>query len=229
MIYFRMLRIYIGFQAIKFNCFLPPPPPPHLYCFPSTTTTTTTFLLFRSPHIYSFPLPPPSPPSPPHFYSFPPPPLPHFYCLPSAITTTTFSLFPLHHISILVLHHHHHRRHRHHICIVFYPSPTRLIFFPPRDSIKDCQLPFCSNASCSEQQSWFSSAVSRLPCSSAPVSFKESYSTTTTYTSPSLIQYTCATHFYPEENKWILLSYKDAYKTNKKSFYKRLVVLLKTY
>ena len=25
--------------------------------------------------------------------------------------------------------------------IVFYPSPTRFIFFSPRDSIKDCQLP----------------------------------------------------------------------------------------
>ena len=41
-----------------------------------------------------------------------------------------------HHISIvfLLLHHHH-------ISIVFYPSPTRFIFFPPRQSIKDCQLP----------------------------------------------------------------------------------------
>ena len=26
--------------------------------------------------------------------------------------------------------------------IVFYPSPTRFIFFSPRDSIKDCQLPY---------------------------------------------------------------------------------------
>ena len=25
--------------------------------------------------------------------------------------------------------------------IIFYPSPTRFIFFSPRDSIKDCQLP----------------------------------------------------------------------------------------
>ena len=50
----RMLRIYIGFQAIKFYCFPPPPlpphsivfppppPPPHYNCFPSNTT----FLLF---------------------------------------------------------------------------------------------------------------------------------------------------------------------------------------
>ena len=48
----------------------------------------------------------------------------------------------------------------------------------------------CSNVSCREQQSWFSSAVSLLPCLSAPVSFKDSYSKTTTCTSPSLIQYT---------------------------------------
>ena len=60
----RMLRIYIGLQAIKFYCFPPPgPPPPHLNCFPSTTT----FLLFY----------------------FPPPP-PHFSCFPR--TTTTFLL-----------------------------------------------------------------------------------------------------------------------------------------
>ena len=46
----------------------------------------------------------------------------------------------------LLLHHHHHISivfllHHHHISIVFYPSPTRFIFFPPRKSIKDCQLP----------------------------------------------------------------------------------------
>ena len=80
----RILRIYIGFQAIKCHCFLPqpPPPPPHCYCFSPTTTAATTFQLFS-------------------------------------------------------LHHHRH----HHISIVFYPSPTRFIFFPPRNSIKDCQLP----------------------------------------------------------------------------------------
>ena len=47
----RMLRIYIGFQDIKFYCFPPPPPPappPHFSCFPSTTTNTTTFQLFSS-------------------------------------------------------------------------------------------------------------------------------------------------------------------------------------
>ena len=29
----RMLSIYIGLQAIKFQCFLPPPPPPHSVLF----------------------------------------------------------------------------------------------------------------------------------------------------------------------------------------------------
>ena len=64
-------------------------------------------------------LPPPPPPPPPHFYCF----------SPTTTAATTFQLFSLHH----------HRHH--HISIVFYPSPTRFIFFPPRNSIKDCQLP----------------------------------------------------------------------------------------
>ena len=157
-----MLRIYIGFQAIKFYCFPPPrPPPPHFNCFPSTTTTTT-FLLFSFHHHHHrhhisivFPPPtPPPPPPPPRFYCFPstttttfllfsfhhhhrhyhisivfppvPPVPPHFNCFPSFTTTTTLLLFFLRH---------------HHISIVFYPSPTRFIFFSPRDSIKDCQMP----------------------------------------------------------------------------------------
>ena len=158
-----MLRIYIGFQAIKFHCFLPP----HFYCF-SSTTTTTTFLLFS----------------------------------PTTNTAAaTFLLFSLHHhhISIVSLHHHYHLRH--HITIVFYPSPTRFIFFSSTRFYK--RLPaafissFCSNVSCSKQQSWFSSAVSLLPCSSAPVAFKESHSTITTFTSLSLVQFTYGTHFHP--------------------------------
>ena len=97
----RMLRTYIGFQAIKFNCFpLPRPPLPHFNCFPSSSTTaTTTFLLFFFP-----PLPPP----------------PHFNCFPS----------------------------------------TRFYKWLPTVILSS----FCSNVSCSEPQSWFSSAVSRLPC-----------------------------------------------------------------
>ena len=94
----RMLRIFIGFQVIKFHCFLPapPPPPPHFHCFPSTTTTPTTFLLFSLHHRHiSIVFPPPLPPQP------------HFYCF--SFTTTTFLLFSLHHhISIFSLHHHNH-------------------------------------------------------------------------------------------------------------------------
>ena len=114
-----MLRIYIGFQAIKFHCFLPAPPPPlppDFYCFPATTTTTTnTFLLFSFHHHHhyrhhhiSIVFPPPSPPPPPHFHCFlpQPPPPPHFYCFPPP------------------------------------PQPPRFHCFPPRDSIKDYQLPF---------------------------------------------------------------------------------------
>ena len=91
-----MLSIYIGFQAIKFQCFLPPPPP-HLYCFPSTTTITTTFLLFslhhhhhhhRHHHIFiDFP---PPPPLPPHFYGF------RSTTTTTTTDTTTFLLFFLH-------------------------------------------------------------------------------------------------------------------------------------
>ena len=123
-----MLRIYIGFRAIKCYCFSPPsPPPPHFYCFPpsTTTTTATTFLLFSSLHHHHHH----------HHISivFLPPPPPHFYCFPSSTTTTTttFLLF------FFLLHHH-----RHHISIVFPPPPPPPHFFPPRDSIKDYQLLF---------------------------------------------------------------------------------------
>ena len=117
-----MLRIYIGFQAIKFYCFPPPRPlPPHFNCFPSTTTTTaTTFLLFSLHHHHHhhhhrhhisivFP-PPPPPPPPPHFCCFffyhhhhhhisivfplPPPPPPHFYCFPPPPESPHFQCFP---------------------------------------------------------------------------------------------------------------------------------------
>ena len=57
----RILRIYVGFQVIKFHCFTPPPQPPppspHSIISPNTTTT---FLLFF----------PPPPPPPPHVYCF---------------------------------------------------------------------------------------------------------------------------------------------------------------
>ena len=88
----------------------------------------------------------------------------------TSLPTTTFLLFSFHH------HHHHH--HRHHISIVFPPPPQPPHFhcFPSTKFHK--RLPtatlnsFCSNVSCSEQQSWFSSTVSRFPCLSAPVSYK---------------------------------------------------------
>ena len=89
----------------------------------------------------------------------------------TSLPTTTFLLFSLHH-------HHHHHHHRHHISIVFPPPPQPPHFhcFPSTKFRK--RLPtailnsFCSNVSCSEQQSWFSSTVSRFPCLSAPVSYK---------------------------------------------------------
>ena len=109
----RMLSIYIGFQAIKFQCFLPPPPP-HFYCFPSTTTTTTSLLFSLHHHHHhhisivflhhhhnhchhhiSIVFPPPPPPTPPNFYWF----------SPTTTAATTFLWFSLHH------HHHHHCRH----------------------------------------------------------------------------------------------------------------------
>ena len=74
-----MLRIYIGFQAIKFYCFLS-----------SSSSSFLLFFLLLLLFLISI--------------VFPPPP-------------------PLH-------------------SIVFYPSPTRFIFFSPPDCIKDYQLPF---------------------------------------------------------------------------------------
>ena len=77
-----MLRIYIGFQAIKFYCFPPPRPlPPHFNCFPSTTATT---FLFFSLH--------------PHHHHHRHISIVFF----STTTTTTFLWFSFYH------HHHHH-------------------------------------------------------------------------------------------------------------------------
>ena len=110
--------------------------------FSSSTTITTIFPLFSLHHHHHR-----------HHISIvfaPPPPPPHFNCFRSSSTTTTFQLFSL------LLHHHH-------ISIVFYPSPTRFIFF---FTIFYKRLPtaifssFCSNISCIKQQSRFSSAVS---------------------------------------------------------------------
>ena len=97
----RMLRNYIGFQAIKFNSFPPPrPPPPHFYCF--------SFYHHHHHHRHHISI------------VFPPPP-PHFYCLPSNTTTTTATTFVL-----FSLHHHH----RHHISNVFPPPPPHFYCLP---------------------------------------------------------------------------------------------------
>ena len=89
-----MLRIYIGFQAIKFYCFPPRkpplPPPPHFCCFLSSSSSSFSFLLF-------------------------------FFLL-LLLISIVFPPLPPH-------------------SILFYPSRTRFSFFPPQDSIKDCQLP----------------------------------------------------------------------------------------
>ena len=110
-----------------------PPPPPHVYCFPSSSSSSSSssFLLFSSSSFLLF---------------FPPP---HFYCFPCSssfllfflliisivFSSSSFLLFPSSSSFLLLFpppppH-----------SIVFYPSPTRFIFFSPRDSIKDCQLP----------------------------------------------------------------------------------------
>ena len=70
------------------------------------------------------------------------------------------------HISIVL---YHHQRH-HHMSIVFPPPPQPRHFYCFPSSRFYKRLPtaflssFCSNVSCSEQQSWFSSTVSWSPC-----------------------------------------------------------------
>ena len=135
-----MLRIYTGFQAIKFYCFPPPPPPPpNFNCFP------------------------------------PPPPSPHFNCFPSTITTTFF---------------------------VFYPSPTCFIFSFSTRFYK--RLPtaifssFCSNVSCSEQQSCFFQLLADCPAYQRQFLLKAA----TPQQLHALV--------HPEENKRILLLNNDA-------------------
>ena len=111
------------------------------------------------------------------FYCFPPPPPPppHFYCFSSSSSSSSFYCF----LSFA---------HSFHFFFStrFYKRLPTAIFSS-----------FWSNVSCSKQQSWFSSAVSWLPCLSAPVSFKDSYSKTTACTSLSLIQCTYGTHSHP--------------------------------
>ena len=185
----RMLRIYIGFQAIKFYCFPPPRPlTPHFNCFPSTTTTTaTTFLLFflhphhhHHRHISIVFFPPP--PLPPHdisiVFPLPPPPPPHFYCFPPPPQSPHFHCFP---------------------STRFYKRLLTAILSS-----------FWSNVLCSEQQSCSSLTVSWLPCLSAPFLLK----TATPQQLQAIVQvlHNMLMGHIPisEENKLILLPYKDA-------------------
>ena len=181
-----MLHIYVGFQAINSIVFLPqnhhyqhqhisivffppPPSPPHFYCFSSSSFS---FLLFSHP-------------PPPNFYCFSssssssssfllvfPPPAPHFY----SFSSSSFSSF---------------------YCFLSFAHSFH--FFPPRDSIKDCQLPsfvhFEVMSHVVNNNRGFLQLLAEFL--SGPVSFnKDSYSTTTPCTSPSLIQCTHGTHSY---------------------------------
>ena len=93
------------------------------------------------------------------FYCFPPlkpplPPLPHFYCFSSSSSSFYCFLSFAHSFHFF-------------FSTRFYKRLPTAIFSS-----------LWSNVSCSEQQSWFSSAVSWLPCLSAPVSLKDNFSTT---------------------------------------------------
>ena len=76
----------------------------------------------------------------------------------------------------------------------FSSSSSSFLFSPSKSFYKRTQVTtissFCSNVSRSEEQPWFSSTVTCLSSSSAPVSFTDSHSTTTTCISPNLIQCT---------------------------------------
>ena len=112
-----------------------------------------------------------------------------FYRFPLTTTTATTSTFLL--FSIILL-------------LVSFFFSSRFYKRLPTAIISS----FGSNVSCTKQQSWFPSSVSWLPCSS--VSFKDSHSTTTTCTSPSLINILMGHFSIPEENRRILQSYRDA-------------------
>ena len=124
-----MLRIYIGFQAIKFYCFL------SSFSF-SSSSSSSILLFFLLLLLISI--------------VFPPPPPPHFYCFSSSSSSS--SSFLLFFLLLLLL-----------ILLFSILRPLVSFFFSTRFYKR---LPtaifssFCSNVSCSEQQSWFSSAVS---------------------------------------------------------------------
>ena len=142
-----------------------------------------------TPLLFIFYFPPPPPPPPPHFYCFP----------SSSSSSSSFLLFfpppPPH-------------------SIVFYSSPTRFIFFSPRDSIKDCQLPSLANFEAMSRvvnnNRGFLQLLADCPAYQRQFLLK----TATPQQLHALVQV-----FYnilmrhipiPEENKRILLPYKDA-------------------
>ena len=97
---------------------------------------------------------------------------------------------------------------------VFYPSPTRFIFFSPRDSIKDCQLPslvhFEAMSRVVNNNRGFLQLL--VDCPSYQRQFL--FETATPQQLHALVQVLyniLMLHIpIPEENKRILLPYKDA-------------------
>ena len=104
-----MLRIYIGFQATKFYCFPPlkPPLPPPPHFYCFSSSSSSSSFLLFFLLLLLISIVFPPPP--------PPPPPPHFYCFSSSSSSSSFYCF-------LSFAHSFH-------------------FFSPRVSIKDCQLP----------------------------------------------------------------------------------------
>ena len=104
------------------------------------------------------------------------------YFLPPPRTTTTFLLFSS------------------------FTTSAKFLFFPFKSFYKRPYFTtissVCSNVWSCQDQPWFSSTVSCLFSSSAPVSLTDSHSTTTTCISPSLIQLPKEYILLPEENKW---------------------------
>ena len=183
----------------------------------TTTTTTTTFLLLSFHHHHhhhhrhhiSIVFPPP------------PPPPPHFYCFPSTTTTTTTATtFLLFSLLLLLL-----------IFIVFPPPPppphfycfpsssssstsSFLLFFLPPDSIKDHQLPFLVHfvamSRVVNNNRGFLQLLADCPAYQRQFLLK----TATPQQLHALVQVLyniIMGHIpIPEENKRILLPYKDA-------------------
>ena len=174
-----MLRIYVGFQAIKFQCFLPVPPPP--------------------------PPPPPPPAPPPHFYCFPPPP-PHFYCFSLLLLLLILLLLLLVLLLLLLLL----------LLILLFSilSPLVSFFFSSRDSIKDCQLPSLIHFEAMSRVLNNNRGCLQLLADCSAYQREFLLKTATPQQLHALVQVSydiLMGHIpVPEENKRILLPYKDA-------------------